>query len=108
MDCNANTNHQLTRGGVDDQHGAVGLAGARDHVLDEVAVAGGVDDGAVVLGRLELPQRNVNGDAALALRLQLVQHLRSCMGRADEVTRLTDETSAHCVCEIRCNTELAE
>ena len=26
------------------------------------------------LGRLELPQRNVDGDAPLALRLQLVQH----------------------------------
>ena len=56
---------------VDDEHGAVGLRRARDHVLDEVAVAGGVDDGAVVLGGLELPEGDVNGDTALALGLEL-------------------------------------
>ena len=37
-------------------------------------MAGGVDDGHVVLGRLELPEGDVDGDAALALRLQLVHH----------------------------------
>ena len=56
---------------VDDQHGAVGLRGSGDHVLDEVAVAGRVDDGAVVLGGLELPEGDVDGDTALALGLEL-------------------------------------
>jgi hypothetical protein len=42
--------------------------------LDEVTVARGVDDGDHVLGRLELPQGNVDRDAALALGLQLVEH----------------------------------
>ena len=45
-----------------------------DHVLDEVTMAGGVDDGDVVLGSLELPQGNVDGDATLALGLELVEH----------------------------------
>ena len=50
------------------------LGGPGDHVLDEVPVARCVNDGDVVLGGLELPQRDVNGDATLALGLQLVQH----------------------------------
>lgn len=46
---------ERTRCGVDDEHCAVSLRGARDHILDEVTVTRGVDDGAVVLGGLELP-----------------------------------------------------
>ena len=37
-------------------------------------MAGGVDDGDVVLGGLKLPQGNVDGDAAFALGLEFVQH----------------------------------
>jgi hypothetical protein len=37
-------------------------------------VARGVDDGEDGLGRLELPQSDIDGDTALALSLQLVQH----------------------------------
>merc|ERR1719262_1935092 len=48
------------------------LAGAGDHVLDEVTVAGGVDDGDVVLWSLELPEGDINGDTTLTLGLQLV------------------------------------
>lgn len=50
------------------------LGGPGDHVLDEVPVARCVNDGDVVLGGLKLPQRDVNGDATLALGLQLVEH----------------------------------
>lgn len=35
-----------------------------------------VDNGDVILGRLELPKRNVDCDAALALLLELVEHPR--------------------------------
>ena len=56
------------------------LGGSGDHVLDEVTMAGGVDDGDVVLGSLELPESNVDGDATLALRLQLVHHPRILEG----------------------------
>merc|ERR1712156_1016446 len=65
---------ELSSSGGDDEHTAVSLAGAGDHVLDEVTVARGVDDGHVVLGGLEFPESNVNGDTTLALRLQLVHH----------------------------------
>jgi hypothetical protein len=63
------------RGG-DHENGAVGLRGASDHVLDEVAMARRVDDGEVVLGGLELPQRDVDSDTSVPLSLELVQHPR--------------------------------
>merc|ERR1719198_1658863 len=65
---------ELSSSGGDDEHTAVSLAGASNHVLDEVTMAGGVDDGHVVLGGLEFPESNVNGDTTLALGLQLVHH----------------------------------
>merc|ERR1719204_3831 len=65
---------ELSSSGGDDKHTAVSLAGASDHVLDEVTMARGVDDGHVVLGSLEFPESNVNGDTTLALGLQLVHH----------------------------------
>ena len=89
------TSLELSSSGGDDEHTAVSLAGASDHVLDEVTVARGVDDGHVVprvgefhhvfqllnmalggnlLGSLEFPESNVNGDTTLALGLQLVHH----------------------------------
>jgi len=67
------TGLELTDTGSDDKDGNISLGGTRDHVLDEVTVSWGVNDGEVVLGGLELPQSNVNGDTALALGLQVVQ-----------------------------------
>ena len=37
-------------------------------------MSGSVDDGDVVLGSLELPQGNIDGDTTFALGLQLVQN----------------------------------
>ena len=67
-----NTSLELTGSGGDDEHTAVSLAGASDHVLDEVTMAGGVDDGDVVLGRLEVRECDINGDTTLTLGPQLV------------------------------------
>ena len=50
------------------------LGGSGDHVLDEVTMSGGVDDGDVVLGGLELPESDVDGDTTLTLSLQFIQH----------------------------------
>ena len=63
------------------------LRSTRDHVLDEVTVARRINDRAVVLGRLELPQRDIDGDAALALRLQLVQHCGATRGKSNTIER---------------------
>ena len=69
-----NTGLKTTSGGIDDENGTIGLGGSGDHVLDEITMARSVDDSAVVLGGLELPKRNVNGDTALTLGLELVEH----------------------------------
>ena len=71
------TGLETTRGGIDNQHGTVSLGSTGDHVLDEITVTWGVNDCAVELGCLELPQGNVNGDTTFTLGLELVQHLQS-------------------------------
>jgi len=66
------TSLELSLGGGDHEDGAIGLGGAGDHVLDEISVAGGIDDGEVVLGGFELPEGDIDGDTSLALGLELV------------------------------------
>jgi len=61
-----------TRG--DDQDGTIGLGSSSDHVLDKVSVTGGVNDGDVVSGSLELPESNVDGDTTLTLSLKFVKN----------------------------------
>merc|ERR1712232_920242 len=68
------TSRELTSTSGNDEDGAVGLRGTSDHVLDEVTVTRGVNDGDIVLRSLELPQSNVDRDTTLTLRLQLVGH----------------------------------
>merc|ERR1712112_488395 len=51
---------ELSSSGGSDQDSTIGLAGSGDHVLDEVTMSGGVDDGDIVLGGLELPEGNVD------------------------------------------------
>ena len=62
------TTGQTERGGGHTDS-AVGLRGTRDHVLDEITVARGVNDGDIVPGSLELPEGNVDGDTTLTLGL---------------------------------------
>lgn len=68
------TSLELSDTGGDDEDGTVGLRGTGDHVLDEVSVTGGVNDGDVVFGGLELPQGNVDRDTSLSLGLELVKN----------------------------------
>merc|ERR1719334_2970580 len=68
------TGFELASTGGDDEHTAIGLGSASDHVLDEIPVAWGVDDGDVVVLGLELPQGDIDGDTTLTLGLKLVQH----------------------------------
>jgi hypothetical protein len=68
------TSLELTSGRGDDEDGAISLGGTSDHVLDEVTVARGIDDGEVVLGGLELPERDIDGDTTLTLSLELIKN----------------------------------
>lgn len=68
------TSLELTSTGSDNQDSAIGLGGTSDHVLDEVTVTGGINDGDLILGSLELPEGNVDGDTTLTLSLELVKN----------------------------------
>jgi len=68
------TGLELTSTSGDDENGAISLGGTRDHVLDEITVTRGVDDGDIVLWGFELPESNVDGDTTLALGLQFVEN----------------------------------
>merc|ERR1719150_1645905 len=79
---------ELAGSGGNDEHAAVGLGGSGDHVLDEVTMSGSVDDGDIVLGSLELPKSNVNGNTSLTLSLQLVKHPSILEGSLARLGRL--------------------
>ncbi len=63
-----------------DHYGGVSLGRTGDHVLDEVPVTGGVNDGEVVLVSHELLVGNVDGDTALPFLLQVVHDPRELEG----------------------------
>jgi len=67
------TGLESSLGGVDDEDGNIGLGGSGDHVLDEITVSRGVNDGEGVLGGLELPEGDVDGDTTLTLGLEVVK-----------------------------------
>jgi len=70
----ADTSLELTRGRGDRKNGTVSLAGTGDHVLDEITMARGVNDGDVELGGLELGEGSIDGDTTLTFSLQVVQY----------------------------------
>ena len=67
------TGFELTRWGGNHENGTIGLRGTSNHVLDEISMAWGVNDGEEVLLGLELPKRNIDGDTSLTLGLKLVE-----------------------------------
>jgi hypothetical protein len=67
------TSFELTNTGGDDENGTISLRCTSDHVLDEVTVTWGVDDSDHVLGGLELPEGDIDGDTTLTFGLQLVE-----------------------------------
>lgn len=50
------------------------LRSASDHVLDEITMARGINDGDVVLFSLKFPKSDIDGDTTFTLSLQLVQN----------------------------------
>jgi len=67
------TGLELTDTSGDDQDGAVSLGSTGNHVLDEIPMAWGVNDGDLVLGGLEFPEGDIDGDTTFPLGLQLVE-----------------------------------
>lgn len=90
------TSLELTSAGGNDENGAVGLGGTSDHVLDEVTVTRGVNDGDIVLGGLELPEGDVDSDTTLTLGLQLVKNPGVLEGTLAELGGFLKWESAMC------------
>jgi hypothetical protein len=57
-----------------DENSAVCLGSTSDHVLDEVTMTWGVDDGDHVARSLEFPESDIDGNTTLALGLELVEN----------------------------------
>lgn len=68
------TGLELTSTSGNDENGAISLGSTSNHVLDEVTMTWGVNDGDEVLGSLELPESDIDGDTTLTFGLQLVQN----------------------------------
>ena len=50
------------------------MGGSSNHVLDEISVSRGINDGDIVLGGLELPESDIDGDTSLTFGLELVKN----------------------------------
>ena len=88
------------RARVDDQHGHVGLRGARDHVWNEVPVPWRVEQSASHARRgVEVRHRHVGGHAAPALALRGVhdpgERARALPRLGRLVSQLVDVARAH-------------
>ena len=68
------TSLEATDIGSDHEDSGISLGGTSDHVLDEISVTWGVDDGENSLLRLELPEGDINGDTSLTLSLELIEN----------------------------------
>merc|ERR1712115_440484 len=68
------TSFKLASTSSNDEHSTISLGSTSDHVLDEITMARGINDGHVELSGLELPQGNIDGDTTLTLSLQLIKH----------------------------------
>jgi len=64
---------ELSGSSGDDEDGNIGLRGSGNHILNEISVSGGVDDGEGVLVGLEFPEGDIDGDTSFSFGLELVE-----------------------------------
>ena len=67
------TGFEFTDSTGNHQNGNIGLRGTSNHVLDEVTVTRGINNGEVVLLGFELPQGDINGDTTFTFSLEFIQ-----------------------------------
>merc|ERR1712223_2205578 len=60
------TGFKYTDTSGNDEDGAIGLGSTGDHVLDEISVTWGVDDGDFVVVGLEFPESDIDGDTSFS------------------------------------------
>jgi hypothetical protein len=56
------------------EDGNISLGGTSDHVLDEISVAGSINDGEARFLGLELPEGDINGDTSLTFGLKFIEY----------------------------------
>jgi len=78
----------LVVGSINNEDSNIGLRGTSNHVLDEVLVAGSINDGEVELLGLELPEGDIDGDTTLTLSLELVENPSVLEGTLTDLSRL--------------------
>lgn len=67
------TSLEFTSTTGNNEDSTISLGGTSDHVFDEVTVTGGIDDSDEILGSLELPEGDIDGDTTLTLSLEFVE-----------------------------------
>lgn len=67
------TSFEFTLWGGDHKNGNIGLGSTGDHVLDEISMSWGINDGEVKLWRFEFPKGDINGDTSFSFGLELVK-----------------------------------
>ena len=77
---------------VDDENRNIRLGGSSNHVLDEITVSRRVNDSELELGRLELPESNVNGDTTFTFSFEVIQHPRVLEKNPCRALRLLSRT----------------
>ena len=77
-------------GRVDHQDSGVGAGRSGNHVLDELAVTGGVDDHVIAASRAELDVCDIDGNALVAFRLQRIHQERPLERHAAALTHGAD------------------
>ena len=65
---------ELTRWGGDHEDGNISLGGTSDHVLDEISMSWGINDGEDGFLGLELPESDIDGDTSFSLGLKFIKY----------------------------------
>jgi hypothetical protein len=68
------TSFEFSLGRSDHKKSAISLGGSGDHILDEISVSWSINNGEVILGGLELPEGNIDGDTSVSFGLELVHN----------------------------------
>jgi len=65
---------ELTRWGSDHEDGDISLGGTGNHVLNEISVSWGINDGEDGFGGLEFPESDIDGDTSFSLGLEFIKY----------------------------------
>ena len=65
---------EFSRWGSDHEDGDISLGGTGNHVLNEISMSWGINDGEDGGSRLEFPECDINGDTSLSLGLEFIKY----------------------------------